>query len=203
MGEAAGLRRRLDESLVDAAVRELPAQDLDQIAVPAGMHHAEAAGIEEQRQRLEPAEEIAPVGGVAFELLQRLVDQPLVAGRVLAHVGPPAAGRRRRRPAQRIELVVAHDAQRLARGDHGVHPVQRLADARAAIDDVAEEQRLPPRMPPDVAPQAIAEGFQQTVQRMRTTVHIADQVIAAGRVQLYHSLPPRRLPHPSLVRQTS
>jgi hypothetical protein len=37
--------------------------------------------------------------------------------------------------------VVAHDAQRLAGLDHVVDDVQRLANPRATVDDVADEHR--------------------------------------------------------------
>lgn len=203
VGEAAGLRRLLQEGFADPPVGELPAQGRDQLAVPAGMDHAEAPGIEEQRQLLEPAEEVAPVGVVALELLEGLLDQPGMPRRMLADVLAAAAGRRRGAPAERVEFVVAHDAQRLAGVDHRVHPVQGLADARAAVDDVAEEQRLAPRMAPDAALQAVAEQVEEAVQGMRAAVDIADQVVATSGVELHQSPPPRRLPQPSLVRQIS
>ncbi|MNE30865.1 hypothetical protein D3C80_1244050 [compost metagenome] len=203
IGEAAGFGGGLEERLVDPPIGELPAQRVDQVAIPAGVDHAEAPGIEEQRHFLEPAEEIVPVGRMPLELLQGFANQPCMPRRVLADIGTAAARRRRSGPAERVEFVVTHDAQGLARGDHVVHPVQRLADARAAVDDIAEEQRLPAWMSPYPAVQPITEGFQQPVEGVGAAVHIADQVITARGIELAHSLPPRRLPHPSLVRQTS
>ncbi|MNF06397.1 hypothetical protein D3C80_2063340 [compost metagenome] len=81
--------------------------------------------------------------------------------------------------------------------------MQRLADARAAVDDVAEEQRHPLRVLPDVAPLAVTQALEQALEGMRTTVDIAYQVVAAARIEAHQSPPPSRLPQPSLVRQTS
>ncbi|MNC72235.1 hypothetical protein D3C75_1232620 [compost metagenome] len=75
------------------------------------------------------------------ELAQGFVDQPGMPRSVLTHVLLAAAGRCRGAPAQRVELVVAHDAERLAGLDHVVNDVQRFADARATVDDVTEEHR--------------------------------------------------------------
>ena len=75
--------------------------------------------------------------------------------------------------------------------------------AGISVDDIAEEQRLPPRMAPDAAAQLVAEALQQAVEGVRAAVDVADQVVATARVEFGHSLPPRRLPQPSLVRQTS
>ncbi|ERO65808.1 hypothetical protein P308_17455 [Pseudomonas piscis] len=105
------------------------------------MHHPEASGVDEQRHPVEPLKEIVPVAGVLFELGQGLVDQPGMARGVLTHELLAAALGRRGAPAQGIELVVAHDAQRLAGLDHVVDDVQGLANPRAAIDDVAKEHR--------------------------------------------------------------
>ncbi|MOA33665.1 hypothetical protein D3C78_1549780 [compost metagenome] len=144
-----------------------------------------------------------PVGRMPLELLQGFANQPCMPRRVLADVGAAAARRRRSGPAERVEFVVAHDAQSLARGDHVVHPMQRLADARPAVDDIAEEQRLPAWMPPYPAVQPVTESFQQPVEGVGAAMDVADQVIATRGVEFAHSLPPRRLPHPNLVRQTS
>ncbi|MNT53528.1 hypothetical protein D3C72_1906170 [compost metagenome] len=161
------------------------------------------AAVEEQRQFIEPAEEVPPVGRVILELFQGFLDQPGMARRVLADELAPAARWRRGAPAEGVELVVAHDAAGLPGFDHGVHQVQCLADARAAIDDVAEEQRHALRVLPDVAPLAVPQAVQQALQGMRTAVDIADQVVAAARIEAHQSPPPSRLPQPSLVRQTS
>ena len=91
----------------------------------------------------------------------------------------------------------------LAVVDHRMHQVQCLADVRPTVDDVAEKDHLPARMTPDTALQAIAQLIQQPRQRMATAVDIADQVVATLGIQLHQSPPPRRLPQPSLVRQTS
>ncbi|MNQ92916.1 hypothetical protein D3C85_1083560 [compost metagenome] len=158
--EAGGIGRGLEEGLVDPSVRVHLAQRGNHFAVPAGMDHAEMAAVEEQRQFIEPAEEVAPVGRVVLELFQGFLDQPGMARRVLTDEVVAAARWRRGAPAEGVELVVAHDAAGLPGLDHGVHQVQRLADARAAVDDVAEEQRHALRVLPDVAPLAVTQAVE-------------------------------------------
>ncbi|MNJ82383.1 hypothetical protein D3C77_817460 [compost metagenome] len=48
------------------------------------MHDAEAAGVDKQRQLIEPALEIVPVTGMVFELGQGFVQQARMARRVFA-----------------------------------------------------------------------------------------------------------------------
>ena len=62
--------------LIDAPVRVLPTQRLDQPRVPAGMDQAEAPSVDEQRQLIEPLQEIVPVTWVLGELGQ--IDEPLL-----------------------------------------------------------------------------------------------------------------------------
>jgi hypothetical protein len=203
-GKAALDRRRLQKMRVDAAVRVLAAQRFDQASVPAGVHQAKPFGIQEQRQFIEPAKEIMPITRMVRELIEGLLNQALVPRHVLAHVLLAAAGQCRRAPAQRIELMVAHDAARLVGLDHVMHDVQRLADERPAINDVAKKQRLARGMAPHAALLVITQPVEQTLQGVRTAVHIADQVVTSRRVK--HQSPPvlpSRLPQPSLVRHTS
>src|SRR5690606_4044920 len=124
---------------------------------------------------LEPVKVVLPFLRVMLELLQGLADQAFVARDVLADEALAAAGRRGGVPAQRIGLVIAHDAGGLAGLDHVVDQLQRLADARATVDDVAEEQRHAPRMTPDPAMQPIAELLEQSLQGSRATMDITDQ----------------------------
>ncbi|MOA41125.1 hypothetical protein D3C78_1630610 [compost metagenome] len=79
--------------------------------------------------------------------------------------------------------MVAHQAQRLAGLDHVVHQVQGLADVRAAVENVAEEQRHALRMAPDPALAAIAEAGQQALEGPRAAMHVADQVVTARRIE--------------------
>ena len=167
------------------------------------MHQAETPGIDEQRQLVEPAEEVVPVAGVLRELGQGFVDQPGVPRRVLADEGLATAGRCRGGPAEGVVLVVAHDAVGLAGLDHVMDDMQGLANTRAAVDDGAEEQGLALRMPPHAALALVAEGVEQPFQGVGTAVNIADQVETARWIEHQSPPPPRRLPQPSLVRQTS
>ncbi|MNO48361.1 hypothetical protein D3C76_386940 [compost metagenome] len=189
--------------LVDTPVGVLLAQRLDQPRVPAGMHQAEAPGVDEQRQFVEPVDEVVPVSGVMGKLGQGFVDQPGVARRMLAHEGLAAARQCRGDPAQGVVLVVAHDAERLAGLDHVVDDVQRLANAWPAVDDVAKEQRLAPRVAPHACHTLVTEGVEQAFKGQRTTVHVTDDVETTRRIEHQSSLLPKRLPQPSLVRQTS
>ncbi len=99
--------------------------------------------------------------------------------------------------------MIAHDAVRLPGGDHVVNDVQGLADTRAAVHDIAQEQRLPPRVAPDAGNALVTEGIEQALKGQGTAVNVTDDVETARRIQHQSSLPPRRLPQPSLVRQTS
>ncbi|MNJ64971.1 hypothetical protein D3C77_609600 [compost metagenome] len=81
--------------------------------------------------------------------------------------------------------------------------VQRLANPRAAVDDVAKEQRLALGMAPDPALAFVAEGIEQAFEGVRTAVHVTNQVVTTGWIEHHSPPPPRRLPQPSLVRQTS
>ncbi|MNM89154.1 hypothetical protein D3C81_1013830 [compost metagenome] len=202
-GKAAAHRRSLDEVFIDASVGVLLAQWLDQPWVPAGVHQAEAPGIDEQRQLVEPLDEVVPVTGVVGELGQGFVDQPGMAWRVLAHIGLATAGQCRGDPAQGVVFVVAHDAERLAGLDHVVDDVQRLANAWPAVDDVAKEQRLAPRVAPHAGHTLVTEGVEQAFKGQRTAMHVTDDVETSRRIEHQSSLLPRRLPQPSLVRQTS
>ncbi|MNE10914.1 hypothetical protein D3C80_1036510 [compost metagenome] len=182
-GEAVGIAGLLDEGAVDAAVRVITAQLLDRLGIPAGMHQAEAFGVDEQRQLVEPGEEVMPVARIVLELRQGFANQPFVTRVVLAGKLTAAARQCRRGPAEGIPFVVAHQAQRLAGLDHVVNQVQCLADVRATVEDVAEEQRHALRMTPDAPLTTIAEAGQQALEGTRTAMHVANQVVAARRVK--------------------
>lgn len=81
--------------------------------------------------------------------------------------------------------------------------VQRLANARAAVDDVADEYRHTRRMPPDATLFVITEQVEQVLKGQSATVHVTDQVVATRGIEHQSPPPPNRLPQPSLVRQTS
>ncbi|MND94595.1 hypothetical protein D3C80_868160 [compost metagenome] len=126
-----------------------------------------------------------------------------MARRVLTHELLAAAGQCRRAPAQRIELVVAHDAQRLTGLDHVVDDMQCLANPRAAVDDIADEHRHARGMSPDATLLVITESVEQVLQGQSATVHVTDQVVATRGIEHQSPPPPNLLPQPSLVRQTS
>ena len=106
-------------------------------------------------------------------------------------------------PAQGVELVITHQAMGLPGLDHAMHQMQGLTNSRTAVDDVTEKQRHAPRMTPDPGLQAVTQAVEQTLKAMGAAMHVANQVIAALRVEVHYSAPPKRLPQPSLVRQAS
>jgi hypothetical protein len=188
---------------IDAAIGKLRTQRFDQAGVPTGMHHAETPGVDKQRQLIEPALEIVPVAGMVFKLGQGFVQQTRMARRVFADELLAAARWRRGAPAQRVEFVVAHDAQGLPGLDHVVDDVQRLANARATVDDVADEHGHARWMPPDPALLVITEAVKQVFEGQGASVHVTNQVITARGIEHQSPPPPSLLPQPSLVRQTS
>ncbi|MNW01735.1 hypothetical protein D3C71_1974150 [compost metagenome] len=64
-----------------------------------------------------------------------------------------------------------------------MNQVQCLADVRATVEDVAEEQNHALRMTPDAPLTTIAEAGQQALEGTRTAMHVANQVVAARRVK--------------------
>ncbi|MNG05220.1 hypothetical protein D3C84_883980 [compost metagenome] len=99
--------------------------------------------------------------------------------------------------------MIAHDAAGLAGIDHVVDDVQRLANPRATVDDVADEHRHARSMPPDATLFVITESVEQVLQGQGATVHVTDQVVATRGIEHQSPPPPNRLPQPSLVRHTS
>ncbi|MNE41094.1 hypothetical protein D3C80_1351460 [compost metagenome] len=189
--------------LVDAAIGMMATQGLDQAGIPASVHQSETPGVEEQRQLVEPLEKVMPVGRVMGELGQGFVDQPGMPRGVLADKLLAAFRWSRGTPAQGIEFMVAHQATRLAGLDHVMHDVQGFANARAAVDDVAQEQCHALWVAPYAALTAITEHVQQVLKGMGATVHVTDQVVTSRGIEHQSPPPPSRLPQPSLVRQTS
>lgn len=188
---------------IDAAVGEQRPQWVDQAGIPTGMHHPESPGIDEQRHFVKPLQEVVPVGRMVLELGQGFMQQSRVARGVFAHELLAAARQRRRAPAQGVELVITHDAQRLAGFDHVMDNMQGLANARAAVDDIAHEHRHARRVPPDATLLLITEPVEQVLKGQSATVHVTDQVVATRGIKHQSPPPPSRLPQPSLVRQTS
>ncbi len=162
------------------------------------MDDAEVPEVLAQRQPVEPAQMVLPLAGMVGEGRQGLLDQLAMARRVFAYPGLAGAGQRRGVPGQGIEFVIAEDAVGMAAFDHGPHPAQGAADARAAIDQVTEKDRLALGVLPDAVHLLIIKTLQQQVQGMGAAVEIADQIVAQG-----HQSSPSRLPQPSLVRQIS
>ncbi len=98
--------------------------------------------------------------------------------------------------------MVTHDALGASGLHHVVDQMQGLAYARAAVNDVAEEQSLALRVPPDALLAGIAHVLQQPFQRARAAMDVADDIVATARVRaaLTH-WSVNLLVQPSLLRQ--
>ena len=66
---------------------------------------------------------------------------------------------------------------RFTRLDHAMNQMQCLANTRTTVNNVAKKQRLALRVAPDASLHPIAHQLKQALQRMRTTVHIANDVV--------------------------
>ena len=176
--ERARARRIVKERLAHAPVGTLLAICRDQLAVPAGVDHAQPIALEAQRHRHEPIQVGIPLLGMFAELRQRFVDDAVVARRMLTQpLSRPARGRTTT-IGQGIVFVIAHHDIRLPRFYHVPGDAQRQPNAWAAIDQVAEKDHPAARMAVHPRLQAIAELLQQHGQRCATAVDIADQVVA-------------------------
>ena len=121
---------------------------------------------------------------VARQLVHELGDLPLQPVGRVGQLGErllETAGHAHRAPAQRLgqlHVVVARHRERRARGHHRHHQHERVAHARPAVGQVAEEQGA---AAPGVAPHAVGAGgvAQRREQRLElggAAVHVADDV---------------------------
>lgn len=84
-----------------------------------------------------------------------------------------------------------------------MHNMQRLANAWATVDDIAEEHRHARRMAPGAALLVVTQLVEQVLKGMSATVHVTNQVVATRGIKHQSPPPPKRLPQPNLVRHTS
>jgi hypothetical protein len=85
----------------------------------------------------------------------------------------------RLRPAQGIELVVAHDGERRAGLTHTPRDMKHLALLRSAIDKIAYKDYLAIPVTKDSVIFAIFHCPQEAAQQLCVTVNIADKVVIA------------------------
>ncbi len=78
-----------------------------------------------------------------------------------------------------LVLVVARDAQRVARADHGHHAAQHTGRVGAAVDEVADEDGRTARRVDAVV---VAQLAEQSLQFGGAAVDVADDVEGAGEV---------------------
>ena len=81
-----------------------------------------------------------------------------------------------RRPGNGVKLVIAKNAARRASIDHPPHDIDGRHLARAAIDEVANENRGALRVTPRTLRFAIAEHFEQAEEFFGMPVDVADDV---------------------------
>jgi hypothetical protein len=79
--------------------------------------------------------------------------------------------------AHELHVVIARDSKRVARGDHTHNDSQDVGNARAAIDEIAEKDRLPTRwMRPHALVVLVAQRPEKLDQLVAAAVNIADDV---------------------------
>src|SRR3989344_1622306 len=122
------------------------------------------------------------------------MQQSSVARRVFAHELLATARQCRGYPAQGVEFMVTHDAQRLPCLDHVVDDVQRLANPWAAVNDIADEHRHARGMTPNAGLLVITEPVEQVLKGQSATVHVTDQVVATRGIEHQSPPPPNLLP---------
>jgi hypothetical protein len=76
--------------------------------------------------------------------------------------------------------VVAKDRESRAGLEHRAHQDQRLADARAAIEEIADEDRHPLGMAPGAQALCVAEPAEESGELVGVAVDVADQVVHRG-----------------------
>jgi hypothetical protein len=81
------------------------------------------------------------------------------------------------RPPDGIELVIAH--HRICRTGvaHGANHPQHLALFRTTVNEIADKDHPPRRMPEHAVDIGISEPLQQPVQRIGMTVNVANEII--------------------------
>ena len=196
----------MQEILVDAGTPLGPLEFFDQVSVPAGVHHPETVFLDEQRNGVEPLQELVPFVRVIVELFQGFPNKPVVPGVVLAQPLFPAARPGPGAVAQGIVLVVAHHDAGRAVLHHVPHQVQSLPDARSPVDDVADEDGLALGVLVHAVAFAIAHLLQQPDQGVGAAVDVADDVVTAVcglAVCCHDQLAEISLAQPSLSRQVA
>ena len=121
--------------------------------------------IKKQRKFIKPVEKRLPFVWPIGELIQGIANQAVMTLIVLTHKSATAIGRCRRCPTQRIELMITHNAASTARLHHIAHQVQRLADTRTTVNDIAQKQRLTVSVLPHTGFFSIAHLVQQPLDR--------------------------------------
>jgi hypothetical protein len=79
--------------------------------------------------------------------------------------------------AHKLHVVIARDSERVAGSNHAHNESQDLGNARAAIDQIAEKDRLPTRwMQPHALVVHVAQRPQKLDQLVAATMNVADDV---------------------------
>ena len=174
------------------AVQEIPVDippigiRSDEPVVPVRVDRAQAAQIQPQRESGEPPKVVFPFvlespelgqsRGVLFDILRHPGTQPVAICSALM-------------VEQRIVFMVAHDGLGVVVLDHVPHNLEDARDPRAAVDEVAEEQSLPPLgVVPDSLGLLVAELAEQCFERIRVAVDVADDVVGLVVHFVFHGI---------------
>src|SRR5690554_1647586 len=114
----------------------------DQPLIPTGVHYPEFVFLNEQRQFVEPVEEVVPFMGVAIKLLKGFPDQPVMAFIVIAKVGSSTARACQGAISQRVVFVITHHNSGGPLVDHVPDQMQGLPDTGPPINNIADENGL-------------------------------------------------------------
>ncbi len=102
--------------------------------VPAGVHGAEGAEVEEEGEVFHPVQPVGPFAHVLRELIEADAEAAVAVQSAWAE---PVAVAIRSVVEDGVVFVIAHDGEGVAAFDHGAHKVEDLADGGTAVNVVA------------------------------------------------------------------
>src|SRR5690606_14044824 len=137
--EGRRVRRGLEKVEVDTRIGITLQELRNQFVIPTGMNHPEMPEIEQQWQCHEPVETGPPLVRMQRELFQRFLDEPVIPGRALAQIALLGTRAVSSTVAQCIIFMVAHDDMGFTGIGHGTYRYECFTDARATVNDIADE----------------------------------------------------------------
>ena len=156
--------------------KALTKQSGDALDVPAGVHGAEGAEVEEHGEAFHPLQPVDPFVHAAGELLEA---DAKAAVAVQSAGAEPVAVAIRSVVEDGVVFVIAHDGVGVAAFDHGAHEVEDFTDLGAAVDVVAQEDDFPAvRMAKAAAVGLVAEMVEEGEKLGVLAVDIANEIKA-------------------------